>query len=260
VKKVGIVLQKELQEIVKNRLLLFSLVPLPLVLVVIPLAFVFFARGQPIDPEEAAMYRRLSPAFAAMDPTDVFQIILVGQFMFMLLLTPVIAPLTIATFSIIGEKQVRSLEPLLATPVRTWELLAGKVLAALIPAVLATWVSYLVLIVGMGAMASPAVFATVVSPMWMLAIVLLAPLLAVLAINLGVLVSSRVNDTRVAQQVSALLVLPLVGLGIAQTAGVILYDLGMFVVALVLIAALNALVMVATVRLFQRETILTRWK
>ena len=90
--------------------------------------------------------------------------------------------------------------------------------------------------------------------------VLLVPLLAVLAVNLGVLVSSRVNDTRVAQQVGGLLVLPLVGLGVAQTAGIVLYNVGMSFLAVVVMAALDALILVATVRLFQRETILTRWK
>jgi ABC-2 type transport system permease protein len=84
--------------------------------------------------------------------------------------------------------------------------------------------------------------------------------MAIVAVNLGVLISSRVNDTRVAQQVGGMLVLPLVGVGIAQTAGVILYDLRMFVLAAVVLVALDVLILVATVRLFQRETILTRWK
>lgn len=254
------VLRKELMEIVRNKLLLASLIPLPLIFVAIPLAVVYFSRGQPVHQDEVEMYRRLSPALGQMDPSEIMQIVVVGQTMFMMLLTPVIAPMTIATFSIIGEKQARSLEPLLATPVRTWELLLGKALAAVIPAVVATWISYLILIVGMALIASPAVLASVAAPMWVLAMVVLVPLLAILAVNLGVLISSRVNDTRVAQQAGGMLVLPLVGLGIAQTAGAIMYDVPMFALGAAAIAALDVLILVATVRLFQRETILTRWK
>jgi ABC-2 type transport system permease protein len=96
--------------------------------------------------------------------------------------------------------------------------------------------------------------------MWLLAMLVIAPLLALLAVSLGVLISSRVNDTRVAQQIGGLLVLPLVGLGVVQTAGLILYSLPMFVVGAAAIGILAALVLAAAVRLFNRETILTRWR
>lgn len=244
----------------KNKLLVGSLIPLPLIVVAIPIIFVAATRGQPFRSDEVEIYRRLSPAFGEMDPGEIMQLVVVGQLMFMLLLTPVIGPLTIATFSIIGEKQARSLEPLLATPVRTWELLLGKSLAAIIPAVLVTWISYLILVAGMAAVASPHVFAGVVSPMWILAIALFSPLLGTLAVNLGVMVSSRVNDTRVAQQVGGLIVLPLIGIGIFQTAGMVLYDVRMFAFAAIGLAALDVAVLVVTARIFQRETILTRWK
>jgi ABC-2 type transport system permease protein len=254
------VFRKELMEILRNRLLLFSLVPLPLIFVIIPLAIVYFTGDAPVSPQEAEMYARLSPEFAAMDPRLVVQIVIIGQMMFMFLLIPMIVPMTIAAFSIIGEKQSRSLEPLLATPVRTWELLLGKAMAAVLPAIAVTWIAYGIVLVGMRILAHPVVFASVASGMWLLAILIIAPLLALLAVNIGVLISSRVNDTRVAQQIGGILVLPLVGLGVLQTAGVILYNLPMFAAGAAVIAALAALVLAAAVRLFNRETILTRWR
>lgn len=258
--RVVAVFNKEILEILKNRLLLFSLIPLPLIFVAIPLGFVYFAGDKPVNSQEAELYARLSPTFSAMDPMDVAQIVMLGQFMFLLMMVPVIAPMTIATFSIIGEKQARSLEPLLATPIRTWELLLGKSLAGVIPAVAMTWLSYGILLAGMAMLARPLVFASVVSAMWLLAIVVIVPLLAILAVNLGVLISSRVNDTRVAQQLGGLLVLPVLGMGMAQSMGRILYDLPMFAIGAVAIAALDVAVLMAAVKLFQRETILTRWK
>jgi ABC-2 type transport system permease protein len=176
------------------------------------------------------------------------------------LIVPIIVPMVISTFSIIGEKQARGLEPLLATPIRTWELLLGKSLAAALPAVGATWIAYGILVAGMGILASPVVFAATISGMWLLAMLIIAPLLALLGVNLGILVSSRVNDTRVAQQLGSLVVLPLVGLGIAQTLGKIPYSLPMFAAGALALAALDVAILVAATRLFQRETILTRWR
>ncbi len=254
------VFEKEILEIVKNRLLLFSLVPLPLIFVAIPLVMIYVTRNQPVKPGEAQLYYQMAPNLAHLPPSDLVQMVMLGQFLFMLLIVPVLAPMTIATFSIIGEKQARSLEPLLATPIRTWELLLGKSLAATLPAVIATWLSYGLLVAGMAILASPVVFASAVSGMWLLAILIIVPLLAILGVNLGIMVSSRFNDTRVAQQIGSLVVLPLVGLGIVQTMGKIMYDLPMFAAGAVVLAALDAGVLMAAAKLFQRETILTRWK
>ena len=61
------------------------------------------------------------------------------------LLIPAMVPMAIATQSVIGEKVARSLEPQLATPLEVRELLAGKTLAAALPAVTATWAVFVAL-------------------------------------------------------------------------------------------------------------------
>ncbi len=254
------VFEKEMLEILKNKLLLFSIIPLPLLFVAIPLVMVYLTNNQPVKQGDAEMYYRLAPNLAHLPPGDLVQMMLLGQFLFMMLMVPIIVPVTISTFSVIGEKQSRTLEPLLATPIHTWELLLGKSLAAAVPAIAATWISYGILVIGMGIIASPVVFASVVSGMWLLAILIIVPLLALLGVNLGILISSRVNDTRVAQQIAGLGVLPLVGMGMAQTMGRILYDLPMFAIGTVVLAAMDVAVLISATKLFQRETILTRWK
>ena len=65
---------------------------------------------------------------------------------FVFLLMPATVPLAIASYSIVGEKQTRSLEAVLATPIRTTELLAGKAVAALVPGILAAWAAYAVMV------------------------------------------------------------------------------------------------------------------
>lgn len=80
---------------------------------------------------------------------------------------PAYIPLSIATFSIIGEKQARTLEPLLAAPVRTVELLAGKAIAALVPGVLAGWLTYLAFASLASVVYGPNLFGVVTDPSWL---------------------------------------------------------------------------------------------
>ncbi len=122
---------------------------------------------------------------------------MVTQFMLLFMLTPLMVPVNIAAYSIVGEKTTRSLEPLLATPITTAELLTGKNLAAVIPAVIATWFGFLIYIIGAAIIVkSPYVIASLLDPKWWLAIGIIGPLLAVLSVSFSLMVSSRVNDPR----------------------------------------------------------------
>lgn len=52
-----------------------------------------------------------------------------------------ILPTGIASYAIVGEKIEKSLEPLLATPASDGDVLMGKSLAALIPAISTTFIA-----------------------------------------------------------------------------------------------------------------------
>lgn len=259
------VIGKELLEITKNRLLVFTVFMPPLLLAFMPIGLFAALGGQMsntnMSPDQIARYYNLSPAFQEFSANELMQLIVFQQFLVLYLAMPLIIPMTVAAFSIIGEKESRSLEPLLATPIKTGELLLGKSIAAVVPAVLATWLAYAIFMVGGRFIAlSDRVFAGLLNPMWFIAMLVLTPLLALLSVSIGVLISSRVNDTRVAQQIGGALVIPAVVLGLAQTAGLILLNVFTFIAGSVIVALIDAGVLYAATRLFQRETILTRWK
>jgi ABC-2 type transport system permease protein len=174
---------------------------------------------------------------------------------------PVIIPITIASYSIVGEKTTRTLEPLLATPIKTAELLAGKGLAAAIPAVAATWIGFALFVIGgllMGL--SRDVAARFFDPLWMVAIFVVGPLLALAGVSIAVMISSRTSDPRVAEQISGLFVLPIVGLIVAQTTGLIFLNRSLILWIAFLMVVLDLVLLFFATRLFQRENILTRWK
>jgi ABC-2 type transport system permease protein len=107
---------------------------------------------------------------------------------------------------------------------------------------------------------SDRVFQVFVNPMWLVAMFVLAPLLTVLAVNFGIIVSSRVNDPRAAEQLGALLVLPLMILFIGPLTGFIMLNSTTFLLSAAVVALLDVVLVYLGVKLFQRETILTRWK
>lgn len=100
----------------------------------------------------------------------------------------------------------------------------------------------------------------VVTPGWIFAVLVDTRLLALTGVALIVLLSSRVNDPRTAQQISAVLVMPVLGLLFGQLAGVIVLGpaLALGIGAVLAIVAAASLWFAA--RLFQREVILTRWR
>jgi len=73
-------------------------------------------------------------------------------------------------------------------------------------------------------------------------------------------VSSRVNDARSAQQIGALIILPISALLVAQFTGTVQLTSALILVISAGLAALNAMLMAIGIRLFDRESILTRWK
>ena len=110
----------------------------------------------------------------------------VQQFLVFFLLMPAYIPLSIATFSIIGEKLSRSLEPVLAAPIRTVELLAGKSIAALVPGVLAGWGTYIVFVGLASLVYGPALFGVVTDASWLAGVFLLGPAVGLSSVVAGV--------------------------------------------------------------------------
>ena len=192
---------------------------------------------------------------------DCLQIYLVNQFLLLYMIMPMSIPIAIAAYSVVGEKTTRSLEPLLATPITTVELLLGKGLAAVLPAIAATWACFLVFILALFPLGiSPGVVAHILGPVWLTAVLLDGPLMAVLAVNAALIVSSRVSDPRAAEQISMVVIVPLLGVMFGQLGGLFVINAQFVWVSGLVLLALDVVLVFLGARLFQRETILTQWR
>ncbi len=262
-RNIGLLLQKEWLEFKQQRMLLLGIVILPLLLTSIPLVALFAIGAAPSAGNTDEFTRELmkvNPALAGMSEQEAAQAVMGQAFSSMFLLMPMILPSIIAAYSIVGEKTNHTLEPLLATPIKTWELLTAKMLASFIPSMVLTWLAGSIFIAGVRAAAtSVRVFNAIVSPGWLTVFLVCTPLLALIAIAAMVAISSRVNDPRTAQQFSAWVVVPFLAVFFGQIAGVLVLSPLIALVAAIMLAVIAGLAIWGVTALFQREVILTKW-
>jgi ABC-2 type transport system permease protein len=210
--------------------------------------------------EAAGVLARQVPALARLTLEGQAQAFILQQFLTFSLLVPVLGSLSLAAQAIVGEKQARSLEPLLTTPITVLELLVAKVLTPFALSMLLLAVSFGLYVTVMLAWGEPGVWQTLFWPRTLLMYLLLGPLLSLTALLTAAIVSSRVNDARTAQQLGGFLALPVSALFIAQLAGQFLLGAGVLLLIAAGLAIVNLVLLWVGVRVFQRETILMRWK
>jgi len=257
------IVAKEWAEVVRNRTVLAVVLIVPLVITAIPIAMLAVMASIGVTQSDLSEigYLLNNPRFAGMGPMETMQSVMASNMLVLFLMMPAMVPVTIATNSIVGEKLARSLEPLLATPISTTQLLVAKGVAAAVPGIVTAWASYLIFLIGARIFSvSDRVFAIFIDPMWLIALLVLAPLLTVLAVSASIIVSSRATDAAAAQQVGGLVVLPLILLLISTLSGVVQLSGLVFWIAAAVVAAIDVVLLRLGVRLFNRETILTRWK
>ena len=176
------------------------------------------------------------------------------------LIIPVMASSVMGSDSFAGERERKTIEALLATPISDSELLLGKILVSFIPAMLVTFVSFGVyativdaLTVGMfnGMLLLPNVN-------FLIMIFGVAPTIALCSIGLTVIISAKVKGFKEAQQISVVLLLPVLGLVFAQISGVLV--LGPLVLAALIgvLAIVDVAVFYVGVKIFRREEILSK--
>ena len=194
------VVRKEVREFKRNRFVISTMAVLPLIFLITPMITLFKI------PDSAS-------------GTQVERA--VGLISLLLLIVPIVIPPVISSYSVVGERVQGTLEPVLTTPVRRDELLLGKATAAFVPSVLIAYAIYFIAAISVRLWAAPVVRAVVWHAPQMVAQLLFIPLLAAWSIWVGIGISARTNDVRVAQQLSILASLPTVVIASLVAFGVI---------------------------------------
>ena len=231
--RVRAVYGKELREYRRNRTIVATMAFIPLGIVIFPLLYVLAL------PASAAGTLRNGDPF----------VILLG--------IPALVPSVIATYAVVGERQQGTLEPVLTTPLRREELVLGKALAALAASLAVAYAVYAFFLMCTELGAQPAVASAVLQGRYLLAQVLFTPLVAAWSIWVGMAISSRTSDVRVAQQLGALAGLPVVLVAYLITFNVIHMTLGLALAIATGLLILDGLGWRLVSTVFDRERLIT---
>jgi ABC-2 type transport system permease protein len=210
-RRVRAIFRKELREYRRNGFIVVTMTIIPLIFLIQPLIVVF---GLPTSASIPLSHRHL---------------------LLYMLGIPAIVPAAVAAYAVVGERQQGTLEPVLTTPIRREEFLLGKALAALVPSVAIAYAVYAFFLACVGLFAHPAVASALIRGQDLLAQLLFTPLLAGWSIWVGIAISARSSDFRVAQQLGMLASLPTAVVAALIAFNVIHATLGL---ALALVAAL----------------------
>lgn len=217
----------------------------------------------PIDPEMQSMLNaaRLLASAQGIDVVNaaaMFSLRLAAGYF---LLMPLAIVSIAGAYAIVGEKQQRTLEPVLATPMSTPQFLLAKLLAVCAPAVIASWIAAL-----LGAVASVASFwwanGVLVWPdeFYWIAVFVLAPEIGAMTALVCLRVSARMQDPQAANQVTALILIPALLLVFSLVGPALVMHLWALIAACVVGLGIDIALFAWVRRGFNREEILCRWR
>ena len=230
------VMRKELLEYRRKRSILVTMCIMPVLFLIQPILTIFLTPATP----GSALNSRVTLA------------------LLYLLLTPVVMPSTLAAYSVAGEREQGTLEPLLTTPLRTQELILGKGAAVMIPTMVLSYAVFGVFLAAVRLFGDPAVSSAVFHDVAvLLALFLLAPLVAGWAIVVGLAVSVRASEVRVAQQLGTLASLPMLGVVVLLAVGVVHPTIAVAAEFALGLLAIDLLVLRVVSRMFDRERLVT---
>lgn len=265
-RRVWAVVRKDWLEVARNSQVMTSLAVVPLVFAaIIPAAVTLLGNSGILTSTINGVQGFLDHVPAGVVPGDysteqtvVYTVIVYFMAPFFLVIPVMTASIT-ASSSFVGEKERRTIEGLLYTPLSNRELVLAKVLGSVIPSVVLTWAAftlYTVIVNGLGwrLMGGP-FFPTWT---WAVLIVVLVPLVGFLATSLIVAVSGRSSTMQGAQGSAMFIVFPILALVAGQATGLMLFDATVALVAAAVLVVVDGAAFTFVVARFHRERIVTR--
>ncbi|HEX3784761.1 MAG TPA: ABC transporter permease subunit [Pseudonocardiaceae bacterium] len=234
--RVGSIVHKELRDYRRNRFTVVTMAALPIVFMALPMIQVF-----KIDVSIPSSKLSLH----------------IGLSLLYLLIIPAIIPSTLAAYSVVGEREQGTLEPVLVTPIHREEFLIGKALAAFLPAIAVSYAIFGIFLASTAIFASPVITSAIFAGPHILVQLLFTPLLAGWSIWMGIAVSTRVKDVRAAQQLGVLASLPPLVIVALMSLNVITPSFGLALGLAAALLVIDGLAWRAVATMFDRERLVT---
>jgi len=232
--RAGAILLKELQDYRRNRFVIGTMAAAPALFITLPMIQLFAAN---------AIGRNVS--------------VHIGLSLLYMLVIPVTVPSAVSAYSVVGEREQGTLEPVLITPIRREEFLIGKALAAFVPTLVIAYTVFGVFLAAAALFAHPVIVSAIYAGTHVLVQLLFTPLLAGWAIWVGIAVSARSTDVRAAQQLSVLGSVPPLILLALISLNVITVSTALALALAAALMAIDLLAWRAVAAMFDRERLVT---
>jgi ABC-2 type transport system permease protein len=265
--RVGALIVKDWKEVLKNQKALIPSIIVPAIFVIIlPAAFIIFSTyGNILSlvQGDTTEFLKRFPDYLVPAGFDIRQkmiyAIIVYFFAPFFLIIPIMISSIAASNSFVGEKEKKTIEGLLYTPLTDKELVLGKILVSFIPSVCISWASFLAYGIVVNVLGFP-VFGYVwfPNPSWILMMAFLVPVISFFSLVLIVAVSERSTDSWESQQISVVLLLPVIGLVVSQVAGVVYLNPVFVIIASAIFLVADIASYFIIVKKFNRERIISR--
>lgn len=230
------IIRKDIRSVTSSVQLWLPMLIVPLVIgIIVPSALIWAASNMNLhsinninvilETLNKAMQGGQLPSLAGMTTDNQRIVYYLGLYMFapLFLIIPVMASSILTANSFAGEKERKTLEGLLFTPMSMETLFTGKVLAALIPSILLSWITFILYGIIANILMYP-LFDKLMFPNvnWIILILWVVPTCSLAVILLNVLISAKVRGFQEAYQLGGLVVLPLLGLIAGQATGMLM--------------------------------------
>jgi ABC-2 type transport system permease protein len=253
------IIKKDLRDIFRTKSLLTTIIIIPILFsIVFPTVLIGSALLFDLEKAMGADMQKMIGMFLAeiknsnvlLETTEQQIVYLFINYLLpsLFLLVPIITASVVAANSFVGEKERRTLESLLFSPVSIKNLFISKTVASFIPSFLVSVISFILcgfIINGLGYR----LFGEVIFPSsnWIALIACLSPMVTLMTVLLNIFISSRVKTYQEAQNIGGIIVLPVIGLIVGQASG-------LFLVGAQLTIIISAVILLINLVLLQRIT------
>jgi len=261
---INIVMRKDFTAVRRSKSIVLPMIIVPVVLLIaMPIGLGLFARSAPTTQVSTAlsspMIHDLAGGIIGLPEREQVLVLVLGYLLSPLLLViPLMVSAVLAADAFAGEKERRTLDGLLYLPISDRDLFLAKVLGAFLPALAITWIGAIVYAVLCNAIGWPVLHRVFIPfSQWTLVMVWIAPAVALLALGLLVIVSSRARTTQEANQLGGAVILPLIFVAASQASILLLAPLPVVFIIGVAIWAIAFGLVALNGRRFTRDRLAT---
>jgi len=269
IRKAWLVFRKDWLEIKRNWQVLLPILILPIMFAVVFPLIISVISALPAEEMNSGDFQALfdllpldTQALIGQMTQTQLSVYVLALYIFapLFLIIPIMTSSVLASDSFAGERERKTIEALLATPISDSELFLGKTLVSFIPAMIVTIASFATYTIILD-LATLSLFNGVLllpNLTWIIMILGVAPTLALCSIGLTVLISAKVKGFKEAQQISVLLLLPVMGLMFGQIFGILILGPALLVALIAILAAMDVAIFYVGIKIFHREEILSK--